>query len=213
MHCKHAFGRHVSPVGNATSRRDIVTCHSVLVVGLQWRLLLRPQNADEKSLWKSLTPPLPQTLSRLLCALPHLLRQPPCRVLSYEKRSPLPPWTPLEKVSEKQPSTQALFLPLWVSEALVQQKVGKTKTSGHPPNLLALRLMRAHEEYSNTEPPFPLHPLGRKLRTPALKTVNFSPKMVVLVKRENGFTKTLFSLFSRVFLPETGFSKLVFAFY
>ena len=54
---------------------------------------------------------------------------------------------------------------------------------------------------------------GSHLGTLALKTENFSKKSVVLVKRENGFTKTLFSLFSRVFCPRDGFSKSIFAFY
>ena len=36
---------------------------------------------------------------------------------------------------------------------------------------------------------------GSHLRARALKTENFSRKSVVLVEREHGFTKTLFSLF------------------
>ena len=41
---------------------------------------------------------------------------------------------------------------------------------------------------------------GTHLRTPALKTKNFSKNSVVSVKRENGFTKTLLSLFFQGFL-------------
>ena len=47
--------------------------------------------------------------------------------------------------------------------------------------------------------------VGTHLRTPALKTGDFSKKSVVLVKRKNGFTKTLHSLFSSVSCPEDGF--------
>ena len=47
--------------------------------------------------------------------------------------------------------------------------------------------------------------LGSHLRTPALKTENFSEKIGRLVTRKNGFTKTLFSLFSRVFLSKGWF--------
>ena len=55
---------------------------------------------------------------------------------------------------------------------------------------------------------------GSNLRTPALKTEKFSKKSVVLVKRGNGFTKKLFSLFFWVvFCPEAGFIKSMFAFY
>ena len=47
---------------------------------------------------------------------------------------------------------------------------------------------------------------GSHLRTLALKTENFSKKKsVVLVQRENGFTKTLFSLFFQGFLPRGWF--------
>ena len=55
--------------------------------------------------------------------------------------------------------------------------------------------------------------LGGHLRTLALKTESFSKKSVVLVKRENGFTKTLFSFFSRFSCPGDGFTKSIFAFY
>ena len=61
------------------------------------------------------------------------------------------------------------------------------------------------------------NPLGASIKshsgTLALKAENFSKKSVVLVKCENGFTKTLFSLFSRVVCPGDGFSKSIFAFY
>ena len=48
--------------------------------------------------------------------------------------------------------------------------------------------------------------IGSHLGTPALKTGNFSKKKsVVLVKRKNGFTKTLCSLFFQGFLSRGWF--------
>ena len=46
---------------------------------------------------------------------------------------------------------------------------------------------------------------GSHLRTPALKTKSLVKKSVVLVKRKNGFTKTLFSLFFQGFLSRGWF--------
>ena len=54
---------------------------------------------------------------------------------------------------------------------------------------------------------------GASLRTPALKTENFSKKNCRFGNRENGFPKRLLSLFLQCFCPGDGFSKSIFAFY
>ena len=52
---------------------------------------------------------------------------------------------------------------------------------------------------------------GAHLRTPALKSENFRQKVGRFCKRENGFTKTLLSLFFQSFCPADSSSKSFFA--